>query len=950
MTGNRASTVLVSAALTFMTFAAASQQSEPQQQLSVDAERFQAVVCLMPGRVRRLGNMVYTERRKVVETTANECRRSGGEYTVYDRANDDTAMEFWKRELSLAQSDEERAKAETYVGELYEKRLGAPNYAEAARWYQMAVDHGSSRAKLHLAHLYESGLGVERDLPQALTLWRDGMGIAEGLVVESELAAVRTEAQLRINDLTAALDRQNQTTQRLQQTVTESSATITRQRADLAAAQGELDALARQIEQERATPRGNPAQLAELQRQVDARTIKISDQQAEIAKLELLVNGQRTQLDTSAQMAAINESQLQQALDTIATQRAENTDLSAELKRQDALIAKLERDVSAATSDLEQRRASQADLERQVAALTAAAAGDTTNAGARTALLQEQLTETQREVAARRADLSRLQGILESQRAAFAQTMQAANVDRDSLAGEVARLKGQRQVLEGQLAQRSSDAAALRASLTNGSATLASSAQEIEELTARIAALQLAAANDTEVADLQRQLAAQSRAVEQQQAEIEAARAEWQTAVADAASLRQQLDARAASDTDAQVRMKAQVALLEQQKLDLANDRDRLEQVIAANQVEKNALIRNVETLRQELRSAQEGTVRRDDAQRARVLDLNEQLAQKEKQLVAQSAAIRSLQGELDKVTLDYQQLLTQRNLYAGVQAGPTPPAAGVTAGLTRGNALPVRLPADVDLSKYRFRAVIIGNWDYTFMGDLDTVKQDVTDVAQLLRGTYGFDQVDVRMNLTLDEMYEELGKLPTYAENEFVLIYYAGHGTVDELGNGYWQPIDYLEGKSLATSAVSVAQITQHINMMQAKHVMVVADSCYAGALLRDNTIEVQNVDQRLKHWINNGSRTVLTSGGVGPVLDSGSGTHSVFAEAFIDVLADNAQAAGILSGATLHARIRNTIRNESRQLKLEQTPLFAGLAEAGHGGGQFVFVPRRDSQARLN
>jgi hypothetical protein len=144
------------------------------------------------------------------------------------------------------------------------------------------------------------------------------------------------------------------------------------------------------------------------------------------------------------------------------------------------------------------------------------------------------------------------------------------------------------------------------------------------------------------------------------------------------------------------------------------------------------------------------------------------------------------------------------------------------------------------------------------------------------------------------------------------------------------------------------VAQITQHLNMMQAKHVMVIADSCYSGALLRDNTVEIQNVDQRLKHWVNNASRTVLTSGGMAPVLDvGGDGQHSVFAKAFIDVLANNN---GILSGEGLHARIRDQIKRESRALNLEQTPQFAGLADAGHANGQFVFVPRSQPQARAN
>jgi hypothetical protein len=56
------------------------------------------------------------------------------------------------------------------------------------------------------------------------------------------------------------------------------------------------------------------------------------------------------------------------------------------------------------------------------------------------------------------------------------------------------------------------------------------------------------------------------------------------------------------------------------------------------------------------------------------------------------------------------------------------------------------------------------------------------------------------------------------------------------------------------------------------------------------------------------------------------------------------------VLSGEILHAKIRDRIRSESKALNLEQTPQFAGLADAGHANGQFVFVRRGQPQARLN
>src|SRR5262249_53904010 len=160
-----------------------------------------------------------------------------------------------------------------------------------------------------------------------------------------------------------------------------------------------------------------------------------------------------------------------------------------------------------------------------------------------------------------------------------------------------------------------------------------------------------------------------------------------------------------------------------------------------------------------------------------------------------------------------------------------------------------------------KYRALVIGNSDYDFINDLPMVEKDVSDVKKMLESSYGFE-VDVRKNLSLSQMYAVLNDLTKFDKDDFVLIYYAGHSTLDQFDVGYWQPVDYVPGKDESTTAVSVTQVTQYLNMMRAQHVMVVVDSCYSGAILRENSVEVQNAEQRIKYWINNVSRTVLTSG----------------------------------------------------------------------------------------
>ena len=79
--------------------------------------------------------------------------------------------------------------------------------------------------------------------------------------------------------------------------------------------------------------------------------------------------------------------------------------------------------------------------------------------------------------------------------------------------------------------------------------------------------------------------------------------------------------------------------------------------------------------------------------------------------------------------------------------------------------------------------------------------------------------------------------------------------------------------------------------------------------------------------------SRTALVSGGLEPVLDSGGGSHSVFAKAFLAALEDND---GVLEGQELFARVSRPVVVNS-----DQTPDYSDIRRAGHDGGEFLFVP---------
>ena len=134
----------------------------------------------------------------------------------------------------------------------------------------------------------------------------------------------------------------------------------------------------------------------------------------------------------------------------------------------------------------------------------------------------------------------------------------------------------------------------------------------------------------------------------------------------------------------------------------------------------------------------------------------------------------------------------------------------------------------------------------------------------------------------------------------------------------------------------------------MSAKHIMVVADSCYSGALTQSAVAKLPSgiSDKKREKWLRfmakRKARTVLTSGGVKPVLDQGKGQHSVFANAFIQVLTNNRN---ILEDYEVFRDVFKAVNIAASRLGFEQKPQYAPLQFAGHQGSPFFFVPKAAS-----
>jgi hypothetical protein len=244
--------------------------------------------------------------------------------------------------------------------------------------------------------------------------------------------------------------------------------------------------------------------------------------------------------------------------------------------------------------------------------------------------------------------------------------------------------------------------------------------------------------------------------------------------------------------------------------------------------------------------------------------------------------------------------------------------------------------PASAAVQNFgEYHAIVIGNNNYDDLSDLKSAGEDARAVAQLLKSQYGFKVrllLDARREDVIGALAKVRAKLST---NDNLLIYYAGHGVLDEYAEeGYWLPVN--AKKDDPSNWISNGDITNMVRAIRAKHVMVVSDSCFSGTLVRAASAKLETAEAR-NAWVermnSKRSRTALVSGGLEPVIDSGGGAkHSVFAKAFMDTLRENT---GILDGQRLFAAVGRPVALES-----DQTPQYSDIRRSGHNGGDFLFV----------
>ncbi len=244
-----------------------------------------------------------------------------------------------------------------------------------------------------------------------------------------------------------------------------------------------------------------------------------------------------------------------------------------------------------------------------------------------------------------------------------------------------------------------------------------------------------------------------------------------------------------------------------------------------------------------------------------------------------------------------------------------------------------------------KYYALLIGNSNYTNGWDsLVSPINDIRLIKEVFKKNYNFERILTVENGTKKDIYKafsELSKLTT--TNDFVFIYYSGHGQIKS-EQAYWIPIDGSPDWG-SGDWINISEIDIFLTEMKAHHLAVLVDSCFVGSkfkglnLIDDVVIHgEEDYGKFLESALNLRSRSVLSSGTTGQVSDTVKGTKN---SRFALSIANNL----------------NVYNRKSYPLDLDQLSQLMKMSYTGfqkpmyyhpdswkHGGGTFTFIPKKN------
>ncbi|WP_419211349.1 caspase family protein [Maribacter sp. X9] len=234
-------------------------------------------------------------------------------------------------------------------------------------------------------------------------------------------------------------------------------------------------------------------------------------------------------------------------------------------------------------------------------------------------------------------------------------------------------------------------------------------------------------------------------------------------------------------------------------------------------------------------------------------------------------------------------------------------------------------------MSKNFILNIAINNYGNSAFPKLNNAVNDAKKFETILLENYGFETITDSLfdeNATRKNIIESLNKLSTLTTNsDNLIIYFAGHGSIHpKTKKGYWIPQD---AENQISDFIPNSTIVDAIYGIDAKHILLILDSCFSGSFLNQTRSQVEHHYLKLNE---SKSRWVITSGRDEKVSDGKPGIGSPFSVILNEFLEQNT--AKTFSVSELATIVSKGTGNSSKQ-----QPIFAHIEGVGHQDGQMIF-----------
>ncbi|MEI6387826.1 MAG: caspase family protein [Spirochaetota bacterium] len=235
--------------------------------------------------------------------------------------------------------------------------------------------------------------------------------------------------------------------------------------------------------------------------------------------------------------------------------------------------------------------------------------------------------------------------------------------------------------------------------------------------------------------------------------------------------------------------------------------------------------------------------------------------------------------------------------------------------------------------------AVIIGIDSYESWNPLKGAVAEAKNLKQVLADNYYIDEfVELYDRDATAANIRKLFSQTLPAKlglHDSLLIFYAGHGHLDESKSGFWIPVDGGTDTLTQDRWLANAQLRNYVGLLKAQRILIMADSCFSGDLLNTSRAATPKIDSAYyKQALQLTARQVLSAGSSETVPD-----NSEFAKALIGYLERNTEP--MIDSLSIYERIRKGMT--------ETLPLFGSLSGNENGASFVLFRKQGGSDAAI-